>query len=66
VLIMEFGDTVWSIKATPSGSIVTLMMDVQMPWGVIGKVMDKLFVSSTVAKHQEEMLTNLKKLTEAQ
>jgi uncharacterized protein YndB with AHSA1/START domain len=59
-------DEVWSIKATPSGSIVTLMMDVQMPWGVIGKVMDKLFVSSTVAKHQEEMLANLKKLTEAQ
>jgi hypothetical protein len=42
------------------------MMDVQMLWGVIGKVMDKLFVSSTVAKHQKEMLTNLKKLTEAQ
>lgn len=59
-------DEVWSIKATPSGSIVTLTMDVEMPWGIIGKIMDSLFVGRTVGKHQGEILANLKTLIEAQ
>ncbi len=58
-------DEVWSIKATPSGSVVTLIMDVEMPWGIIGKIMDRLFVGRTVGKHQEEILANLKTLVEA-
>ena len=59
-------DEVWSIKATPSGSTVTLIMDVEMPWGIIGKIIDTLFVSRIVGKHQEEILANLKTLIEAQ
>ena len=59
-------DEVWSIKATPSGSIVKLTMDVEMPWGTIGKIMDALFVGRIVGKHEEEMLVNLKTLVEAQ
>jgi len=59
-------DEVWSIKATPSGSIVALIMNVEMPWGIIGKIMDTLFVGRIVGKHEEEMLANLKTLVEAQ
>jgi len=59
-------DELWSIKDTPSGSIVTLIMDVEMPWGIIGKIMDTLFVGRIVGNHEEEMLANLKTLVEAQ
>ena len=59
-------DEVWSIKTTPSGSIVTLIMDVEMPWGIIGKIMDALFVGRMIGKRLEEMLANLKGLIEAE
>ena len=58
-------DEVWSIKAAPAGSTVTLTMDVEMPWGVIGKTLDTLCVGRLVGKHQEEMLANLKTLLES-
>lgn len=58
-------DGVWSIKTTPSGSIVTLITDVEMPWGIIGKIVDILFVGRILGKRQEEILANLKNLIEA-
>ena len=62
---LKRNDQVWGIKATPSGSRFTLTEDVEMPWGVIGKIMDTLFVGRLVGKHLEEILANLKKLAEA-
>ena len=59
-------DEAWSIQATPSGSIVTLIMDVEMPWGIIGKIIGVLFAGRMIGKHLEEILANLKSLAEAQ
>lgn len=58
-------DQVWSIEATPSGSRFTLTEDYEMSWGVIGKLMEKLFVGRIIDKHLEEILANLKSLAEA-
>ena len=59
-------DQVWSIEATPLGSTFTLIEDVEMPWGIIGRVMEALFVGRMIGKHLEEMLANLKGLAEAE
>ena len=58
-------DQIWSIEATPSGSRFTLTEDYEMSWGVIGKLMEKLFVGRIIGKHLEEILANLKSLAEA-
>ena len=62
---MKRDDEVWSIRPTPSGSMVELVMDIEMPGGLIGKAMDNLFVGRGVAKHQAEMLANLRGLVTA-
>ncbi len=62
---LKMDDEIWTIKATPSGSIVTLIMVIEMPWGILGRMMDKLIVGRMVGKHEEEMLVNLKALLEA-
>lgn len=58
-------DQVWSIAATPSGSRFTLTEDYEAPWGVMGKMLEKLFVGRIIGKHLEEILANLKSLAEA-
>jgi uncharacterized protein YndB with AHSA1/START domain len=58
-------DQIWSIKSTPSGSIFTLTEDFEMPWGIIGKIMDALFVGRQIGNRLEEMVSNLKRLVEA-
>jgi uncharacterized protein YndB with AHSA1/START domain len=58
-------DQIWSIESTPSGSRFILTEDFEMPWGVIGKIMDALFVGRAIGKRLEEMLANLKSLAEA-
>ncbi len=58
-------DQVWSIEATPSGSRFTLKEDIEMPWGVIGKIIGALFAGRMIGKHLEEILANLKRLVEA-
>ena len=62
---LKKNDQIWSIESTPSGSRFTLTEDIEMPWGIIGKIMEALFVSSIVGKHIDEMLANLKSLAEA-
>ena len=56
-------DQVWSIEATPSGSRFTLTEDVEMPWGIIGKIMGAM-AGGMIGKHLEEILANLKSLAE--
>ena len=58
-------DQIWSIEATPSGSRFILTEDYEMPWGIIGKIMEKLLVGRIIGKHLEEILANLKSLAEA-
>ncbi len=55
----------WIIEANSSGSRFTLKEDVEMPWWIIGKILDKLFVGRLVGKHLEKILANLKELAEA-
>ncbi|MFC1861870.1 SRPBCC family protein [Chloroflexota bacterium] len=55
----------WIIEAAPSGSRFTLKEDVEMSWGIIGKILDKLFVGWIAGKHLKKMIANLKKLVEA-
>jgi uncharacterized protein YndB with AHSA1/START domain len=62
---LKKNDQIWSIESTPSGSRFTLIEDIEMPWGIIGKIMEALFVGSIVGKHLDEMLANLKSLAEA-
>lgn len=62
---MKKDDKILSIEATPSGSRFTLTEDFEMPWGVMGKMLEKLFVGRTIGKHLEEILANLKSLAEA-
>ena len=58
-------DQIWNIEATPTGSRFTLTEDVEMPWGIIGKIIGALFAGRMIGKHLEGILSNLKSLAEA-
>ena len=58
-------DQIWSIEATSLGSRFTLTEDVEMPWGIMGKIIGALFAGRMIAKNLEEILANLKKQAEA-
>jgi uncharacterized protein YndB with AHSA1/START domain len=54
----------WMVEATPTGSKFTFMEDVELPFGIIGKLMGAVGRSSSEA-HVKEMLVILKSLAEA-
>jgi len=58
-------DQVWSIEVTPSGSRFTMFEDLEMPMGVIGKIIGATFGGSMIGKNMEKILGNLKRLAEA-
>jgi len=58
-------DQIWSLEAIPSGSRFTMTEDAEMPWGIIGKITDALFIGRMVGKNIEKILGNLKSLVEA-
>ena len=58
-------DQVWSIEATPAGSRFTMFEDLEMPMGIIGKIIGALFGGMMIGKNIEKILGNLKKLAEA-
>ena len=55
---MKKDDQVWSLEAIPSGTKFTLIEEVEMPWGVIGKILDKP-LSGGIGKNIEKILNNL-------
>lgn len=57
-------DQVWSIKATPSGSRFTMYEDLEMPMGIIGKVIGALFGGMMIGGNMNKILSNLKRLAE--
>ena len=57
-------DQVWSIEATPTGSRFTMYEDLEMPMGIIGKVIGALFGEMMIGKSMEKILANLKKMAE--
>jgi uncharacterized protein YndB with AHSA1/START domain len=58
-------DQVWSIEATPSGSRFTMFEDLEMPMGIIGKIIGALFGGMMIGKNMEKILANLRSLAEA-
>lgn len=58
-------DQVWSIEATPSGSKFTMFEDLEMPMGIVGKIIGGTFGGSMIGKNMEKILGNLKRLVEA-
>ena len=58
-------DQVWSIEANPSGSRFTMFEDVEMPFGIIGKIIGALFGGMMIGRNMEKILANLKRLAEA-
>ena len=54
----------WTVEATPSGSRFTFMEQVELPYGIIGKILG-LFARSSSEAHVKEMLVKLKSLAEA-
>lgn len=57
-------DQVWSIEGTPTGSRFTMYEDLEMPMGIIGKVIGALFGEMMIGKSMEKILGNLKKMAE--
>ncbi|HEY33671.1 MAG TPA: SRPBCC family protein [Dehalococcoidia bacterium] len=58
-------DQVWAIEATPSGSKFTCTEELEMPWGVLGRMLVAL-MGGVVGKRIQEIINNLKSLVEAQ
>jgi uncharacterized protein YndB with AHSA1/START domain len=57
-------DQVWSIEAIPTGSRFTMFEDLEMPMGIIGKIIGALFGEMMIGKSMEKILANLKKMAE--
>jgi uncharacterized protein YndB with AHSA1/START domain len=57
-------DQVWSIEATPGGSRFTMYEDLEMPMGVIGKIIGALLGEMMIGKNIEKILANLKRAVE--
>ena len=57
-------DQIWSLEAIPSGSRFTMTEDVEMPWGIISKILGAL-LAGMVGKNIKKILGNLKSLVEA-
>ena len=57
-------DENWAIQATESGSKLTLVLNIVLPYRVIGKIYG-LFVRGMIKRTVEKQLANLKKLAEA-
>ncbi len=57
-------DQIWSIEAIPSGSRFTMFEDVEMPMGIIGKIIGALFGGMMIGKNMEKILANLRGLAE--
>ncbi len=58
-------DQVWSIEAMPSGSRFTVFEDLEMPMGIIGKIIGVLFGGMMIGGNIKKILANLKSLAEA-
>ena len=55
----------WTLEPTAKGTKLTVSIDYELPYSVLGKVIDKLKVSKDIDKSMGEMMENLKKALEA-
>ena len=58
-------DQVWSIEATQSGSRFTMFEDLEMPMGIMGKIIGATFGGNMIGGNMEKILGNLKRVVEA-
>jgi uncharacterized protein YndB with AHSA1/START domain len=57
-------DQVWSIEPTPTGCRFTAMEDLEMPMGILGKIIGALLGERMIGGHIEKILGNLKRMAE--
>ena len=57
-------DQVWSIEAILSGSRFTMFEDLEMPLGIVGKIVGLLFGGMMIGRSMEKILANLKRMAE--
>ncbi len=57
-------DQVWSIDPIPSGSRFTMFEDLEMPFGIVGKIVGFLFGGMMIGRSMEKILANLKRMAE--
>jgi hypothetical protein len=55
----------WTFKPTAKGTKWTMSMDYEVPYSVLGKVIDKLKVGKDLDKVMGKMMENVKKSLEA-
>ena len=55
----------WNLEPTAKGTKVTQSMDYEVPYSVLGKVIDKLKVSKDLDKVMGKLMGNVKKALEA-
>ena len=55
----------WTFEPTAKGTKLTASMDYEMPYSVLGKVVDKLKVSKDLDKVMGKLMENVKKALEA-
>jgi uncharacterized protein YndB with AHSA1/START domain len=54
----------WSLEATPTGSMVTFIEDIELPYGIIGKLLSSIMEGMS-ASTVDKMLAKLKSSVEA-
>ena len=55
----------WTFEPTAKGTKLTMSMDYEVPYSVLGKVVDKLKVSKDLDKVMGKLMENVKKALEA-
>ena len=55
----------WTFEPTAKGTKWTMSMDYEVPYSVLGKVIDKLKVGKAIEKSMSQMQENIKKALEA-
>jgi hypothetical protein len=55
----------WTFEPTAKGTKWTMSMDYEVPYSVLGKVIDKLKIGKDIEKSMGKMQANVKKALEA-
>lgn len=59
------GDVQWTCAPTAKGTQLTYTIDYEMPYSILGKIIDKLKVSKDIEKNMERDLSNIKTALES-
>ena len=55
----------WTLEPTAKGTKLTASMDYELPYSLLGKLVDKVSVGKVIEKQQSQTLENMKKALEA-